>query len=200
MRRSEIINQIIAKFGYTSYLEIGVNLPHENFDLIAARDKDGVDPAGRCNHQMTSDQFFASNKKKYGVVFIDGLHLEKQVLKDIRNSLECLEEGGTIVCHDCNPIRAEHQSEQDSRRGTEIVTWNGTTWKAIADLRMHDEELEIFTVDADEGCSVIRRGGQKLFPAFPRRELTYEFLEFHRAKLLNLVSVAQFTEWLGSKT
>lgn len=47
-----------------------------------------------------SDAFFEQNKKKYGVVFIDGDHGYAQSQRDLRNSLEVVEEGGFILMHD----------------------------------------------------------------------------------------------------
>ena len=34
-------------------------------------------------YKMSSDIFFKSNKKYFDIIFIDGLHLEEQVDKDI---------------------------------------------------------------------------------------------------------------------
>ena len=58
-----------------------------------------------------SDDYFSSLDKtiKYDLIFIDGLHLEHQVDKDINNSLNHLSENGVIIIHDCNPITERRQ-------------------------------------------------------------------------------------------
>lgn len=190
--RTDIINALIYKFGYKTYLEIGVRNPDDNFNSIRISDKEGVDPAGNCKHQMTSDEFFSTNKKIYDIVFIDGLHLDYQVWSDINNSLKYLASGGTIVCHDMNPIKEEHQTPKYNGG-----TWNGTGWKAWADIRMvSGAKLNMFVVDADHGCGIIQRGEQKLFPWVNKNTLNYAFLEENRKELLNLISVQEFREWV----
>ena len=52
-----------------------------------------------------------SPSKQYDVIFIDGLHLEKQVIKDIGHALQHLNKNGTIVLHDCKPGSKFHQEE-----------------------------------------------------------------------------------------
>ena len=62
MKRNEIIQYLIDKKGYKSYLEIGVG-GSNNFNKIKCKHKDGVDPNGRGNFIMTSDLFFKITKK-----------------------------------------------------------------------------------------------------------------------------------------
>ena len=90
MDRISIINDLITKYDFKSYLEIGVRNTFECFDLINCETKDGVDPSPRhpeVNFPVTSDVFFANLKpeKKYDLIFIDGLHLFEQVIKDVNN-------------------------------------------------------------------------------------------------------------------
>ena len=58
MKRTDIINHLIQKNNYKTYLEIGVRDPSGNLDLIKVEHKDGVDPSGKCNFPITSDKFF----------------------------------------------------------------------------------------------------------------------------------------------
>lgn len=188
MKRTEIINHLIKKNNYKRYLEIGVRDPDSNLNLIEVEHKDGVDPAGRCNYPMTSDDFFEQLDESvtYDIIFIDGLHLDYQVEKDITNSLKHLSEGGTIVMHDCSPIKEEHQVEEYVL-GT---TWNGTTWKAYVKFRMTDENLSMFVVDTDHGVGVITKGKQKLFPKSD--VLDFKLLDENRKEVLNLITPQQF--------
>ena len=57
--RTEIINMLFRKYGFQSYLEIGVEVPAVNFDKINAAFKESVDPnpLGKCTYIMTSDDF-----------------------------------------------------------------------------------------------------------------------------------------------
>jgi len=192
MTRTEIINSLIEKNKYESYLEIGVNTPAQpgyNWDGVRVKLKHGVDPNVETTYKMTSDDFFASAiSQKYDIVFVDGLHLHEQVYRDITNSLNFLNEGGTIVVHDCNPI-----SEITQRRERASDAWHGDVWKAIVQLRMEMSEIEIFTVDADEGCGIIRKGSQKLLnPEGLGDVYSYSFLDENRKLAINLISVEEF--------
>lgn len=191
-RRTHVINYLIKQKKYKRYLEIGVRTPSLNFDNINCEYKDGVDPnpISSCKYIMTSDEFFKKipESKKYDIIFIDGLHLCYQVLKDINNSLKHLSMKGTIVLHDCNPIsmRAQFEIFKGGRK------WNGTVWKAFAILRMTRKDLFMYVIDVNEGCGVIIKGSQKLFKKIPKEKLTYVFLNENRKNLLNLYSTRQF--------
>lgn len=157
MNRTQIINHLIKIYGHKSYLEIGVDHPELNFNKIICKEKIGVDPnpKARATKVMTSDEFFQSNTRKFDCIFIDGLHHAEQVEKDIFNSLECLSEGGTIICHDMNPTTKEMQSVP-----REQGIWTGDCWRAW--LKYRDEKyLSMHVLDADYGVGVIRRGIQK---------------------------------------
>ena len=131
MKRTDIINAFIQKYGYKSYLEVGTQDPTSNFDLINAECKVSVDPfpRGEVTFIGTSDEYFESISEdvKYDIIFIDGLHHDDQVLKDIENSFNHLSENGTIICHDCLPTTEDMQARDDHGR-----EWTGDVWKAIA--------------------------------------------------------------------
>lgn len=188
MRRTDIINFLISKNNYKRYLEIGVRDPNHNLNFIKIEHKDGVDPAADCNYVMTSDEFFEQlpDDVKYDIIFIDGLHLEDQVERDVINSLKHLSDNGTIVMHDCNPMKEEHQIETY----VEGSIWNGTTWKAFAKFRMNYENLTMYVVDTDYGVGIVKRGSQTLYPKTD--VLDYKFLENNRIQLLNLIPPIKF--------
>ena len=99
--RYDLINQLIKKFGFKNYLEIGVSDPSECFDNVVCENKMGVDPGlefpdNPVKYPMTSDVFFSSLERgdldldpgfRWDVIFIDGLHISTQVMKDVINSL-----------------------------------------------------------------------------------------------------------------
>ena len=183
--RSDIINYLIRKNGYEKYLEIGVR-DNKNFNRIKIAHKDGVDPAGKCNYVMASDKFFATIPKTqmYDIIFIDGLHLKEQTLRDVNNSLEHLNENGIIVMHDCNPMAKEHAMAKKR-----VSTWNGTVWEAFIELRMSREDLFMCTVKKDTGCGIIKRGRQDLLK---RQKISFEFFDKNRKEILNLITAEEF--------
>ncbi len=202
MTRSELINLIIKKSNYKSYLEVGVNIPEApgwNFGTINAEIKNSVDPEkkARATYLMTSDEFFDKTIKiKYDVIFIDGLHIFEQAYRDITNSLKWLNENGTIIVHDCNPVL-----EITQRRKRASETWHGDVWKAILKLRMEEPDVTIYTVDTDQGCTVIQKGVQKLFKTDDSTIDIYNFnfFDLNRKNILNLISIRQFKKILGAE-
>jgi hypothetical protein len=186
MLRRHIINKLIEKNNYKSYVEIGVRKGW-TFRKINCSKKVGVDPDPRpdVTHVMTSDEFFMINKEKFDIFFIDGLHEKVQVLRDIENALHFLNDGGTVVCHDMNPTTKEMQ--EVPRNQTE---WTGDGWKAWVVLRQTRNDLTMHVIDTDYGVGVIHFGGQKLLP--PIERLKYESLEKHRKEWLNLISEEEF--------
>ena len=192
MTRTELINGLIQKNGYKTYLEIGVNTPAQpgyNWVGVKIPVKHGVDPNVNTTYQMGSDEFFKDFiQQKYDIVFVDGLHLHEQAYRDIVNSLENLEDGGMIVVHDCNPI-----TEITQRRERASDAWHGDVWKAIVQLRTENPNLDISTVDTDEGCCVIRKGSQELLEIKDNlNQYDYTFLAENRKDALNLISVDEF--------
>jgi Methyltransferase domain len=187
--RTEIINHLIKKTNYQRYLEIGVG-DGQNFNEVNASQKIGVDPdaAVKVQYPMTSDRFFASlpGETTYDIIFVDGLHEERQVLRDIHNSLRHLAAGGTILVHDCDPVSEVHQLPEKI-----LLEWCGTTWKAWSRLRCNRPDLQMFVIDADWGIGVIRRGNQTLFNGRVEN-FDWQFLAANRRRLLNLVPVETF--------
>lgn len=156
-KRWDLLNYLIRKFNYKSYLEIGVQ-SGMCFEYVKCDYKVGVDPnENHVKFKITSDDFFAQNNEKFDLVFIDGLHEAPQVFKDIVNSLEILNEGGTIVCHDMLPATEEAQAVP--RRQS---IWNGDCWAAFVQLRASRTDLAMCTINADHGLGVIMKGEQEL--------------------------------------
>ena len=188
IKRWELINYIINKKNFKSYLEIGVR-SNETFNKVECDIKTGVDPNGRGTHKMKSDEFFLQNKAIYDIIFIDGLHIDEQVTKDVKNSLKCLSGGGIIVMHDCSPLNYRHQQVPRIQRA-----WNGTVWKSFVRLRCTDENLSMCVINTDHGCGIIKRGKQKLYDKAPLKEcLEWEYFKKNKKELLNLI---EWNEWI----
>lgn len=198
VKRYDIINHLIEKSGFKSYLEIGV----QNgvcFRSVKCETKIGVDPnplTDDTTHRMTSDYFFSINTDKFDVIFIDGLHESKQVAADIAHAVECLNEGGVILCHDMNPLKEEHQTPKPT-----ALTWTGDCWKALVEYRQLWPEKNVFTVNTDWGVAIIcdsnvltekgRKHKQRRIKDFPA-ELTYQWFDQNRYDAINLISTIDF--------
>ncbi len=152
MNRTDLLNYLIGQRGLRRYLEIGVSDEQANFAHVACPHKIGVDPKPVTTFQGTSDAFFAQNQAVFDLVFIDGLHTEEQVLRDLDNANRCLARGGLVVLHDCLPPDAWHQRGPEAYQEGE--SWNGPVWKAV--LRYFNQSPHHCAVlDTDWGCGVI---------------------------------------------
>ena len=147
MLRHKLINAISKKIDAKSYFEIGLE-EGCNFKLINCENKFGVDPEPRewmqnyNTFNMTSDDFFLLCDRKFDLIFIDGLHHEENLYRDITNSLNCLNDGGIIVCHDLHPVEERHQIVPRI-----CEEWTGDVWKAWVKLRSTRKDLNMFVVD-----------------------------------------------------
>lgn len=147
-KRYSILNHIIEKKKYDSYLEIGC-FKDENFNKIKINNKVGVDPVSGGTVRETSDIFFSKNQNFFDIIFIDGLHTYEQVRKDIYNSLKFLNNKGVILLHDCLPLKIRDQMVPRSHEH-----WNGDVWKAIVEVRTFSN-LDTYTILADQGLGMI---------------------------------------------
>ncbi len=158
-KRYEAINYFVRARRARRYLEIGV-ATGRTFERVRCAEKIGVDPRpkrvepGWTVHRTTSDEFFAGAPGRFDVVFIDGLHLAEQVLRDIANSLAYLNPGGAILLHDCNPP-TEVAGSRDASLADKGALWNGDVWKAIAYVRKFQPGLFCRVLDFNEGIGVI---------------------------------------------
>ncbi len=190
MTRTDIINKLISEHNFKSYLEIGVQNGN-NFSKVVCDRKVGVDPDtnSRATIYETSDEFFKNNRQRFDIIFIDGLHHENQVYKDITNALCCLGEGGIIVCHDMNPT-----TELAQRVPRVQSHWNGDCWKAWVRLRKRID-LDMLVIDTDEGCGVIKKSENMHLPLRTKGlALEYSNLNKNRIEWLNLIPVSK---WVG---
>jgi len=199
MKRTDIINALIQKYGYKSYLEVGTQDPTSNFDKVNTEHKVSIDPfpRGEVTFVGTSDEYFDSISEdvKYDIIFIDGLHHDDQVLRDVKNSLNHLSDNGTIVCHDCLPS-TELMQLRDINGGE----WTGDVWKAIADLRIERIDLDIKVVDTDYGCGIIRRGTNVPYQPNVENYKTYSYYNIHKYRMLNVISPEQFIQWINTQS
>lgn len=201
--RWDIILSLIQRYDYKRYLEIGCD---KNDVFKRVRDRVpvaiGVDPVQGGTLRITSDAFFQSNTEKFDLIFIDGNHNATQVVYDVSNALDALNEGGTIVMHDCNP-RVEIRQIPTQHPTTH---YNGDVWKVALLLRLVPD-IEVIIIDIDHGVGVVRKR-PNLYPLptefeqvlfnteNPLEAFTYADLEASREVFLRLIPVAGFRKWL----
>jgi hypothetical protein len=195
MNRTDIINYLIQRYNYNSYLEIGVQFPHSNFDKIEIENKTGVEPfpvedmLNKSIVELTSDMFFKSleDDVKYDIIFIDGLHTREQCLADILNSLNHLSPDGCILVHDCLPTAEYQTSATDNGR-----EWTGDVWKAIVDIK-NKSGIEVLTIDTDWGIGFIRNNKEGQ-PIEWTGDLDWDAYTFYKHELLNIKTIEEWNQ------
>ena len=185
--RWDLIEYLINKYEYSDYLEIGCD-QDQLFSKVRIKNKTGVDPINGGNIRKTSDEFFRENKKKFDIIFIDGLHIYNQVKKDILNSVSCLKEEGIVLVHDCMPDSLSKQAVPRYR-----MSWNGDVWKAIVDLRQN-ENLEIYTCKIDQGIGVIKKKRNSSILKLEKNIKDLKFKDYYKnyEKYLRVIDLDKF--------
>jgi hypothetical protein len=154
MDRISLIQYLINKYKFSTFLEIGSQLGLSFFPIICNK-KISVDPffqfgvidkirwsiknftnINNAYFEMTSNDFFTS-KEEYlndlggiDIVFVDGLHTFRAALQDTLNSLRHLRKDGVVVLHDCFPpheAASVYAKDADEAReiGRNLESWTG---------------------------------------------------------------------------
>lgn len=186
MKRFDVINILSKYIKAKSYLEIGVDAGY-NFQKIDIPQKTGVDPnkKSKATCFLSSDEFFKINKQKFDIIFIDGLHTSDQIEKDIFNSLDILNPKGYIVCHDILPKNKKMQIVPRIQK-----EWTGDVWKTWVKIRSIRHNLEMFVVDCDYGCGVIKYGEQNIIDI--KYDLTFENFLIHKKYWMHIINPTTF--------
>lgn len=188
-----ILNFLAEKYSCKSYLEIGCR-SNTTFSRVRVPQKVGVDPVSGGTFKGTSDSFFEKNQQKFDLIFVDGLHEHKQVLRDVKNGLSVLTANGTIVLHDCLP-KNERSAEYPHRTTS---TWNGTVYRALSELRT-DPELDVITLDTDWGLGVVKkRPSKNPLASLPSNPLTFVDYNANKHNIMGIISsLDEFLDWLN---
>ena len=187
--RWDLIKYLINKNNYKNYLEIGCD-QNQLFSKIEIENKTGVDPESGGNIKTTSDDFFLNNTGKFDIIFIDGLHMYEQVKKDIINSVNCLNDDGIVLVHDCMPDSLAKQAVPRFK-----MKWNGDVWKAIVDLRQN-KDLDIYTCEMDEGIGIIKKNKNSKILKLDKPINRLKFKDYYNnyKDYLRVISIDEFKE------
>ncbi len=182
--RFELINDIISKFKYTSYLEIGVNHDFCTFNKVVCAKKYGVDPfVHGVTHKMTSDEFFLSNKEKFDVIFIDGNHHHDFVYNDIVNSIKSINKNGVIILHDCYPPSVVFEQQSHC----------GTAWRALCEFKKQSY-VDCITGDFDYGTTLMKIRDNKDQISFDCKFQDLQYKDI--SKFIKTFGYDQLINWL----
>jgi hypothetical protein len=153
----------------TTYLELGIS---KGVSLALAQKPTiavGVDPNPNIEctfsaetkiFQMESDHFFLEHKLSnilgghpLDFVFIDGLHIFEQILKDFINVEKNATSKTIVVLHDSLPI------DPITSASTRVSNfWTGDVWIIVPSLFKYRPDLKVFTILAPpSGLTVITR-------------------------------------------
>lgn len=182
MKRTDIINELIRRNNYKSYLEIGVG-NGMSYQSIYCENKESCDPYndeddGSCldviTYNMTSDDMFyyMDPNKKYDIIFIDGLHSGNQVLKDLWNSLQHITENGMILIHDSfPPVESLCRYPR-----TNETSWWGSVYKIYPILLSEGIDFSILCDDCGIG---IIKGNQRFRSINVPQESDWNFFDIY---------------------
>jgi hypothetical protein len=149
------INTLAKALRAKTYLEIGVENGITFLD-VDIEIRNAVDPNFRldivplaneqtCFHPVPSDQFFAQihNGATFDIIFIDGLHVFPQVLRDLSNSLLNIHPNSAILLDDTIPsdVFSAIPDYQETMRfrsaaGLPGDNWHGDVFKTV--FYIHD--------------------------------------------------------------
>lgn len=211
--RSDVINYLINKRNYKSYLEIGLDHPDSNYNLINCEHKVSVDPyldpeswlkesmvddrlpdfiTNVLTHRLKSDDYFNNYSDTFDLIFIDGLHKESQVGRDIINAAAHLNRGGVILVHDCLP---KYEINNVYPR---VWDWfNGDGWKAVLQIS-YELNISFRVLDINEGIGIFEYQPQleNIFIPYPKEcKLTYSEVFSHRTLrdyIMHVITVDEF--------
>jgi hypothetical protein len=216
LRKYEIINALITKYKYKSYLEICTPTTGRRFrrvcrekletcHLLVYRNPESSDDDGMITFQSRDEaiEHLIAPGSQYDLVFADSWHTYACTARDIALAFSLVKPGGILVVHDCAPQHKERSSPEFRPDG-----WTGVSYCAYVDFLLANPGLAYYTVDTDFGCGVVRKDSRApgWTPQYAltstaaeqwRRERSrnanmFDVFEKYKRELLNLISVEEF--------
>lgn len=179
LRRPEVINAFAQRFGLKRYLEIGVEAG-VTFNEILINQKVAVDPdfsidttnlTGQTFAKSSDDWFDAFPGATFDCIFIDGLHLAEQALRDVLRGLNRLSSGGVMLIDDCLPsdsfaamrsINACHEYKEYNNWPDR--DWMGDVYKVVIFLHDFCEQFQYSYITDSMGIVAVWRNQRPIRP------------------------------------
>ena len=222
--RSAVVQQVLDLFPDPVYLEIGVD-HGQTFHSVSAARKTAVDPNFKFvpdadtalvdYHAVTSNEYFATfcpADKFFDVVYIDGLHIFEQTLRDLLNAALRLRPGGVIVIDDIVPasyqsamplideafrVRDYLANDHPSLRNDN--TWMGDVYKLAFFVQTFMQQYSYATVQENHGQLVLWQSARPVEAIVQRSMLDIALLGFADTVLKRSVfQIQPFNEILSS--
>ncbi len=199
--RPAVLKRIAALYDEPRYLEIGVNRG-TTFHRVPAASKVAVDPVFEFDvderraahpeasyHQVPSDEYFATivePDQQFDLIYLDGLHVVEQTLRDLMNALHHLAPRGVIVIDDTRPPTylaslPDRENFFQVRRwlGEDKRAWMGDVYRLVYFIETFCPHLSYRTIANNHGQTVVWRTRRTGVPERALREvaeLTFEQL------------------------
>lgn len=200
------------------YLEVGVYLG-ETFRSLEATSKVAVDPSFEFDvdeahsedprsvfHEVPSDEYFGRIVRRgdeFDVIFLDGLHIFEQTLRDFNNAVLHLADRGVIIIDDVTPI-SHLASIPDRRKFNELRqilderngSWMGDVYRLVFFIDTFWQQFTCRTIAESNSQLVAWRQPRESVTARTASEvvgMTYEDMLLHREPY----SVKRFEEIIG---
>lgn len=154
----DVISRFHTHLKPKNYVEIGIETGKTLSKAKPPTFAIGIDPmpvisvnfeAKTRIYSVTSDEFFdkydlATEIQSPAVdfVFLDGLHLFEQTLKDFMNIEKFSTPETVVVIHDCLPL-----NRLTAARERQTKFWSGDPWKIIPCLKQSRPDLNLFVIN-----------------------------------------------------
>jgi hypothetical protein len=211
LRRSNVLKRLTNLYEKPRYLEVGV-ARGTTFNRVPAERKVAVDPLFRFDHeamgrehpeatyhQVPSDEYFNTiiePDEEFDVIYLDGLHVYDQTLRDLLNALEHLQPQGVIVIDDTRPPTylaslADREQFFQLKRATRSLEkqWMGDVYKTVYFIEALCPHLSYATIANNHGQTVVWRTRRDETPRFTVKEiadLTFERFQQTQEEVLRL--------------
>ena len=184
--RPTVLRRLTRLYDNPRYLEVGVR-KGITFDRVPAHRKVAVDPVFAFDHeemarehpeaayhQVTSDEYFATlvgADEQFDVIYLDGLHVYEQTLRDLMNALHHLQPQGVIVIDDTRPPSylaslTERESFFTVKKYLESPDprWMGDVFKLVWFIETFCPHLTYRTIADNHGQTVVWRKRRSDYP------------------------------------
>lgn len=191
--RHAVLRRLTKLYPGARYLEVGVNRG-VTFDRVPAASKVAVDPVFHFDvptkqaeaphaeyHEVTSDVYFGTivePDRQFDVIYLDGLHVLEQTLRDLMNALHHLAPDGVIVIDDTHPPSylaslADRENYFVVRNwlGEEKKAWMGDVYRLVYFIETFCPHLSYRTISDNHGQTVVWRTRRASVPERGLREV-----------------------------